>query len=168
MEGRPVSQTKKNLLRAEEIRALPEMEGHHPLNPRSHIHLRTISGELGLQRLGVHLARIPPGKEANEVHTHHFEEEFYYILSGRGVALIDGAEHEIGPGDFLAFPTPSVPHLLTNPFEADLVYLVGGERREFEFADFPRHGKVLIRDRDKVYMARREDLEELYWKKPEA
>jgi uncharacterized cupin superfamily protein len=152
--------TSKFLLRASEIPKLREYEAHHPLNPHSHIFIRTLSGELGLQRVGVHIARLPPGKEANEYHTHRYEEEFYYILSGRGVALVDGAEHEVGPGDFLAFPSPSVPHLLRNPFETELVYLVGGERKEFEFADFPRHSKT-------AFIIDRNALVEAHWKKRE-
>lgn len=82
--------------------------------------------------------------------------------------LIDGTEHEVGPGDFLAFPAPSVPHLVSNPFDSDLVYLVGGERKEFELGEFPRHDKLLIRDRGKAYLVKRQDLEEIRWKKPDS
>jgi uncharacterized cupin superfamily protein len=71
------------------------------------------------------------------------------FLSGRGVAEIDGKELEIGPGDFIAFPTPSVPHHLRNPFDQELVYLMGGENREFEIADFPRLGKRMIKSGEK-------------------
>ncbi len=68
-----------------------------------------------------------------------------FMLSGRGVAEIDGGEHEVGPGDFMGFPTPSVAHHLRNDSDDDLVYLVGGERKEMEIAEFPRLGKVVIR-----------------------
>jgi len=53
-------------------------------------------------------------------HSHQHEEEWLYILSGRGIAEIDGEELEVGPGDFMAFPTPSVAHHLTNPFDEKL------------------------------------------------
>jgi uncharacterized cupin superfamily protein len=59
--------------------------------------------------------------------------------------LVDGKEYEMNPGDFIAFPTPSVPHLMTNPNEEDLVYLMGGERKQFEVADFPTLDKRMIR-----------------------
>ena len=71
--------------------------------------------------------RVAPGKESFIYHTHYYEEEWIYILSGRGVAEIDGAEHEVGPGDFMGFATPSVAHHLRNPFDVELVYLCGGE-----------------------------------------
>ncbi len=56
--------------------------------------------------------RLPPGRESYVYHTHEAEEEWLYILSGRGITEIDGAEHEVGPGDFMGFPTPSVAHHL--------------------------------------------------------
>ena len=62
---------------------------------------------------------------------------------------IDGEEIEVGPDDFIAFPTPSVPHHLKNPFDRDLVYLMGGENREFDIADFPRLGKRMVKSGEK-------------------
>jgi len=35
---------------------------------------------------------------------HRVAEEFYYVLSGRGVAILDGQEHALQPGDFLRLP----------------------------------------------------------------
>jgi uncharacterized cupin superfamily protein len=117
----------------------------HPLNPKSEVHMRSLGDAVGLERLGIHIIRIPPGKESFLYHMHHTEEEFVYILSGRGIAEIEDEEHEVGPGDFMGFPTPSVGHHLRNPFEEDLVYLSGGERRISEIADFPRANRRLVR-----------------------
>ena len=50
----------------------------------------------------------------------------------------------------MAFSTPSVPHHLKNPFDQDLIYLMGGENHEIEIADFPRLGKRMIRNREKI------------------
>jgi len=108
----------------------------------------TLSRLTGLERTGISFARIPPGKESFVYHAHQFEEEWIYILSGRGVAEIDGQEHEVGPGDFMGFPTPSVPHHLKNPFDVELVYLMGGENREFEVAEFPKLGRRMVRSRN--------------------
>jgi hypothetical protein len=43
----------------------------------------------------------------------------------------------------------SVPHHLKNPFDQELVYLMGGENRDFEVADFPRLGKRMVKSREK-------------------
>lgn len=133
--------------------AVSEAQIHHPLNPRSGMGHRSLSDAAGLERLGFHLVRLPPGKEANELHTHRFEEEFYYVIEGRGLLLVGDDRHEVGPGSFAGFPAPSPAHLMTNPFDEDLVYLIGGERRQFEIAEFPRHAKILFRAGADVYMA---------------
>ena len=147
-----MSESPRVLLRAAEIEAMSEGSFQHPLNPRSEIHLRSLSQMAGMRRVGIHIGRIPPGKESFAYHSHHFEEEFLYILSGRGMADIDGKEVEVGPGDFLGFAAPSVAHHLRNPFAEELVYMMGGERREFEIAEFPRNHKRLIRNREKAWL----------------
>jgi len=139
--------SKPNLIRASELEAHDESFSH-PWNPDSLISGAELSRLTGLERMGVSLVRITPGKESFIYHLHHFEEEWLYVLSGRGIAEIDGQEHEVGPGDFMGFPTPSVAHHLRNPFDSDLVYLMGGENREFEVADFPKLGRRLVRTRN--------------------
>ena len=122
----------------------------HPWNPTSQLIGVQLGRALGLKRTGVSIARIPPGKESFVYHSHQHEEEWLYILSGRGIAEIDAEEIEVGTGDFMAFPAPSVPHHLKNPFDEELVYLMGGENREIEIADFPRLGKRMVRSREKI------------------
>lgn len=134
------------LFRAADRAKVPEQPFTHPLNPKSEVRIVSLSEAVGLQRTGLHVMRIPPGKESFAFHTHRCEEEFMYVLSGRGVAEIGDQVVEIGPGDFLGFPTPSVGHHLRNPFDEDLVYLSGGERRAVEIADFPKLGKQMVRD----------------------
>ncbi|MFO1058311.1 MAG: cupin domain-containing protein [Dongiaceae bacterium] len=135
----------KPLVTAAEIAAAPEVHIRHPFEPeRSDVHLRPLGRMTGLQRLSVSLGRVPPGKEAFAYHAHERDEEFLYILSGRGRAVIDGRTCEVGPGDFMGFPTPSVPHLLTNPYDEDLVYLMAGEHSGFDLGHFPRHGRKIL------------------------
>jgi uncharacterized cupin superfamily protein len=146
-----MSEANRCFIRAEEIAKLAEFPFRHPLNPNSEVHLRSLSAVVGLQRIGFHMGRIPPEKESFVYHFHHHEEEFVYILSGRGIAEIDNEEFEIGPGDFLGFTAPSVAHHLRNPFDVDLVYLMGGERCPVEVGEFPRLKKRVIRDGNEAY-----------------
>ena len=148
----------KPLLKSEAIKQLPEQKFSHPLNPNSEISGVSLSEAVGLQRIGFHLATIPPGKESFIYHSHQFEEEFIFILSGKGIAEIDNQEFEVSSGDFIGFPTPSVAHHLRNPFEEDLIYIMGGERREYEIADFPRLQKRMFRNDKQVQIA---DLDNL-------
>lgn len=138
-----------SLLRAADIAAKAGTHSH-PWNPRSEMRGVHLSAAVGLERTGISLARIAPGKESFVYHSHAREEEWLYILAGAGTAEIDGKEYAVGPGDFMGFPTPSVAHHLRNTGDEDLVYLMGGERRDFEIADFPRLGKRMVRAGDKV------------------
>ncbi len=122
----------------------------HPWNPNSEMYGTRLGARAGLSRTGVNRVRIPGGKESFIYHSHYREEEWIYILSGRGVAEIDGEEYEVGVGDFMGFPAPGVAHHLHNPYDEDLVYLVGGESYEVEIADFPRLGKRMIRRGEEV------------------
>lgn len=117
----------------------------HPWNPNSEVHGALLGRAAGLERTGLNLIRVPPGKESFTLHAHLHEEEWLYVLSGRATVESGEAVHEIAAGDFVAFPTPSEPHLLRNTSSEDVVYLTGGERAPFDVADFPRHGKRLVR-----------------------
>ena len=133
-----------NIVRAADIAAHAQ-QFSHPWNPASDMHGTQLARSVGLKRTGVNFMRVPAGKESYVYHSHHYEEEWIYVLSGRAVALIDGTEYEVGAGDFLGFPAPSVAHLMRNPGPEDLVYLVGGENREFDIAEFPDLGKRMVR-----------------------
>jgi uncharacterized cupin superfamily protein len=117
----------------------------HPWNPNSEMYGIRLGALVGLARTGVNRVRVPPGKESFIYHSHHREEEWIFVVSGRAVAEIDGEEYEVSSGDFMGFPTPGVAHHLRNPYDEDLVYLVGGESHEVEVADFPRLGKRMLR-----------------------
>ena len=149
-------QKKPNLIRAAEIRSA-DTSISHPWNPKSEVHGARLGTMTGLTRTGVNLTRIPPGKESWMYHSHTQEEEWAYALSGKAKAEIDGVEYEIGPGDFLGFPTPSVAHHLWNPFDVDFVYLSGGESKDFEIADFPKLGLRLVRQQGKLDVYRLAD-----------
>ena len=132
------------ILRSADIEAAAESFSH-PWNPDSEIRGTRMSGLAGLSRTGVSRAEIPPGKESFVYHSHYCEEEWIYILSGEALALIDGKEHRLGAGDFIGFPTPSVAHHLRNTGSEPLVYLMGGECKDLEVADFPDLDRRMIR-----------------------
>lgn len=133
-----------HLLRVADIKRKEET-GSHPWNPKSSRTGTHLSRAAGLERTGISIVRMPPGKESFAYHNHYREEEWIYILSGNAIAEIDDEEYAMGPGDFVAFPTPSVAHNLCNRSEEELVYLMGGENLDTEIADFPRLGKRMVK-----------------------
>jgi uncharacterized cupin superfamily protein len=132
-------------LTAAEIAALPERRHQHQFNPNGIRMTRTLGSAAGLERVGVHLVRLEPGRESTQHHWHDADEEFIYILAGRAIACIDDARVEVGPGDFMGFTAPSPAHSLENPFGEDVVYLVGGERNAVDLVHYPRIERTLIK-----------------------
>jgi quercetin 2,3-dioxygenase len=123
----------------------PDHASRHPYNPRSELHGWLLSRTAGLRRIAVNLAWLPPEKESAIYHLHRREEEWMYVLEGRGIAEVADAEHEVGPGDFLGFP-PGVAHHLRNASGDRLVFLEGGEViGDVEVGEFPRLGRRLVR-----------------------
>lgn len=133
------------LLDAASIRALPERRHVHQFNDNAVRMTRSLGDALGLQRLGVHLVRLEEGRDSTTYHWHEQDEEFLYILAGRGIAEIDGAVHAVGSGDFMAFPAGSPPHMLRNPYPEDLVYLMAGERNALDVVHYPREARTLFK-----------------------
>jgi uncharacterized cupin superfamily protein len=132
-------------LSAAEIASWPERPHRHQFNANALRMTRTLGVAAGLDRIGVHLIRLPPGRESTQHHWHDADEEFVYILSGRAIACLGETRIEVGPGDFMGFTTPSVAHSLENPFDADVVYLVGGERNALDLVHYPRIARTLIK-----------------------
>ncbi len=116
----------------------------HPHNPNAEIHMTPLSEAAGLTRAHLWLSRVPPGRESFVYHCHNAQEEYVYILSGRGTAEIGDQRYEVGPGDFMGFPTDGVGHHLINSGDEDLVYLMGGERTPLEIGNFPRLDKRIL------------------------
>ena len=129
---------KHPLLRKAEVDALPEEVRPHPLDPKLVRHTRSLGDAVGLSTLGVHLVRLKHGDTSSVLHFHQQDEEWVYILSGRGVTEIGDEKHEVAAGDFMGFVAGSLPHNLHNPNAEDLVYLVGGNRLPFDVCDYPR------------------------------
>jgi len=142
-----MSQAENYLVRTRDLDDAEGMRVRHPLNPASSVLMHPLGQRVGMQRVQLALARVPPGKESFVPHAHGLQEEFLFILEGEGKAIIGDDEVTVGPGDYLGFPTDGTAHHLVNDGEADLVYLMGGERTSLEFTHFPTHGKVgVMRD----------------------
>lgn len=48
-------------------------------------------------------------REQTRVSYHRVAEEYYYVLSGHGTAILDGRSYALAPGDFLRLP-PGTTH----------------------------------------------------------
>ena len=153
-EGKP------SYLSAKDIDALPEHESVHQYNANAVRLSRTLSDACGLSHIGVHLVRLAPGRDSTQHHMHDHSEEFLYVLEGRGQARIGDRVVEVGAGDFMGFTHGSEPHSLHNPYDSDLVYLMGGERPESDAVHYPDIEKSLFRTAGRRIGANWEDLQD--------
>ncbi len=127
------------------IEQMPERRHVHQFNANAVRLTRTLGSLAGLERIGVHVVRLTTGHDSTQHHYHDSDEEFLYILEGRGVARIGDAEHAVAAGDFMGFPAPSPPHSLHNPYPEDLVYLMGGERNPADVVHYPDITRSMIK-----------------------
>jgi uncharacterized cupin superfamily protein len=134
----------KHLVRTRDLDPAEAVEIRHPFNPNSEVRLQRLAERTGMGRVVGTPARVPPGKESFILHAHLLHEEFLYILEGEGTAVIGGAEVAVGPGDFMGFPVDGTPHTLRNTGDANLVYLMGGERGPLDVARFPTVGRTMV------------------------
>jgi len=154
------------LLSAMTIKNMTESVNVHQFNDKAIRHTRSLGDELGLTSLGIHLVRLQPGDESTEFHFHHMDEEFIYILSGSGIAEIGDEQCDIGAGDFMGFRQNSLPHTMKNPNAEDLVYLMGGTRRDFDICDYPRLNRRMYRVDGIKKFVEMDDLHEVQQTKP--
>lgn len=153
---------RRSYLSSDDIEAMAEAHVSHPLNAASDVYLKRLGPILGLQRLALHIARVPPGKESFVYHRHERDEEFMVILSGRGRAEIGDAIFEIGPGDVMGFTAPNGPaHHIANPFDEDLIYLMGGESSTLDVAHYPRDDSKMIFSESGIYLFKASQTESL-------
>ncbi|KND05054.1 cupin domain-containing protein [Spizellomyces punctatus DAOM BR117] len=151
------------LLSAETIARLKPEERSHFLDKEVKRNTLSLGDIVGLEVFHVEYL-----VHCTVLHWHTGDEEWIYILSGRGMAEMtvlegdfgagvdkrtaDDVEVEtkdIGPGDFFGFKRSGRAHMLVNTGTEDLVYLLGGERNSHDQCTYPKMGKTLHITREK-------------------
>ena len=135
---------------------VPEKAGSYEGRDEHFGFSRPIGKAAGLQRLGLHLERVPPGERISLPHAESDEEEFVYVISGTVEAWIDGHVFTMVAGDLAAFPAGTgIAHTFLNESAVEALLLAGGEASK-------KDNKIVYpvdRDRD-------ERLGERLWKDP--
>jgi len=143
---------------------IEEMEGEkivHFLNANAERINKSLGDKTGLNHIGVHIIYVEPGKETTEYHKHYYEEECFYILSGRGTAIIEGDKYPVGKGDFIGLPRNEAAHNIINDGNETLVCLVMGQRLEQDIVDYPNKKKRLYRNSGNYDLVNLSEIEKL-------
>lgn len=79
--------------------------------------------EMGVsEAFSMNVVNIKPGATVSPAHSHPKKEEIIYVVSGSGLAYIDGQVYDIGSGTAVLFPKGSV-HMLRNNGVVDMKVL---------------------------------------------
>ena len=118
--------------RADFIRHWSDLEGKDDAHYPGDTELLSIGAPLGkllgLERLGIHHERLPPGRRTSYPHAESAEEEFVFVLEGEPDVWIDGHLYRLRSGEVVAFPAGTgISHTFLNNTDREVRLLVVGE-----------------------------------------
>ncbi len=106
----------------------------------------SIATRIGARDLGYNLTELPPGKMQCPFHSHHAEEEMFFILEGDGELRFGEARFPIHPHDVIACPTggAEVAHQIINTGTVMMRYLAVSTVADVEICEYPDSRKVMV------------------------
>jgi uncharacterized cupin superfamily protein len=98
-----------------------------------------IGSLLGAKDLGYSYDVVPPGKRSCPFHSHHAEEEMFFIVKGTGTLRYGAETRKVRAGDVICCPTggPDTAHQLINDSKEDLAYLSISTMAVAEVCEYP-------------------------------
>ncbi len=136
------------VVNAEEVREVGHPDAPHwgaPYKPMT----PALDAKKG--RLGANISRVEKGRTACPFHSHQREDEFFFVLSGRGVLRYGDKLLPLRAGDCVSCPAGTgFAHQIANPYDEDLVYLAVGINDPDEVCVYPDSGKVMVRSLKRV------------------
>ncbi len=99
---------------------------------------------VGAKSLGYSYDVVPPGKASCPFHSHHAEEEAFFIVRGTGLLRYGAETRKVRAGDFICCPTggPDTAHQIVNDSDADLAYISISTMMPAEVCEYPDSGKI--------------------------
>ncbi len=106
-----------------------------------------IAKHIGARDLGYNLTVLPPGKMQCPFHSHHGEEEMFFILEGEGELRFGDERYPLRRNDVIACPTggAEVAHQIVNTGTTPMRYLAVSTVADLDACEYPDSGKVSIK-----------------------
>lgn len=106
----------------------------------------SIGVHIGARSMGYNLTVLPPGKAQCPFHSHHGEEEMFFILDGEGELRFGDKRYPLRKDDVIACPTggAEVAHQIINTGETTMRYLSVSTLADIDACEYPDSQKVLI------------------------
>jgi uncharacterized cupin superfamily protein len=107
-----------------------------------------VARKAGAELLGGTLYELAPGANVMPLHVHHAMEELVVVIAGTPTLRTLDAEHELAPGDVVAFPRGQRgAHTLENRSDAPARYVMLSTRVVPEVVEYPELGTVRVMTR---------------------
>jgi uncharacterized cupin superfamily protein len=105
--------------------------------------LGSMAAKIGAKKLGCRLTVVPAGKKSWPFHSHHANEELFFILEGSGTYRFGEETYRVKAGDLLAAPVGGTEHAhqIINDSDAPLKYLALSTMIEPDVMEYPDSGK---------------------------
>ncbi len=111
-----------------------------------------IGDAIGCEKIYVNIDYVKPGAESVKYHSHSKQEEFYFIMSGKGILRINGEEILIKTGDVISAPAgKDKGHQFINNSSEILQILDIGTREKGDIITYPDENVFLIKDKGLVF-----------------
>ena len=103
-----------------------------------------IGQKLGAKDLGYSYDVVPPGKISCPFHSHHAEEEMFFIVKGEGTLRYGAERRKVRAGDVICCPTggADTAHQLVNDSDAELAYISVSTMMPAEVCEYPDSKKI--------------------------
>ena len=105
-----------------------------------------IGAHIGARDLGYNLTVLPAGKVQCPFHSHHGEEEMFFILEGEGELRFGDKRYPLRPHDVIACPTggSEVAHQIVNTGTTTMRYLAISTIAAIDVCEYPDSAKVSV------------------------
>ena len=104
--------------------------------------------ELGSERLGASVWKLPPGEAAYPYHCHYSDEELVFVLSGRPTLRTPDGTRVLEPGEAVHFPLGERgAHQLSNPTDEEVRFLAVSTNGAADVVVYPDSNKICAAER---------------------
>ena len=137
--------------RVSNIGNIPEEYMYDP-NFQSKMKTVLLGDSVGSEKIYVNIDFVKPGGESVKYHSHSKQEEFFLIMSGKGILRMDGVEILIKTGDIFSKPAGrNIAHQFINNSSEILQILDVGTREKNDVATYPDENIIFLRDEKLVF-----------------
>jgi len=111
-----------------------------------------IGDAIGCKKIYVNIDYVKPGGKSVKYHSHSKQEEFFLIMSGKGILRIEGEELLIRTGDVISKPAgKDIAHQFINNSSEILQILDVGTCAKDDIVTYPDENMISIRNKKLVF-----------------